>query len=150
MKCPKCGAEHYRIDYSSSTLMHTYTEYNNGKFIHHDPNFTTDHVTCLECGEHFDIEHKPDDEPLIVYPEEPTYTGNWNGNKECFKETPKITLKTLKSIYTGDFVLKLDEDYEYNTEKDYLSFIPEEYWNKAIEIKPYSISDIRVEIKHDN
>lgn len=72
MKCPKCGAEHYREDGSISTLLGTYTEYKDGKIIQRNPNITKAQLTCLECGEHFEVvTHYSQNESWIGYPEQP-------------------------------------------------------------------------------
>lgn len=71
MKCPKCGSEHYKYEGSISTLLGTYTEYKDGEIIQRNPNITTDQVTCLECGERFEIKHQNENEIRIGYPKQP-------------------------------------------------------------------------------
>ena len=51
--CPHCGKSHFTVDYQTRTLAGCYLEAINGKLKYYDPNVTTYHCTCLECGNRF-------------------------------------------------------------------------------------------------
>ena len=59
--CPKCGKSHYNITYSTTTLKGWSPVFKDGKLINRDPNTTTDYVCCIECGESFAVERKPEE-----------------------------------------------------------------------------------------
>ena len=51
--CPNCGKSYYRVDGSDITAMYYAPVYKDGVLISRDPNITTNHCTCLECGTKF-------------------------------------------------------------------------------------------------
>ena len=53
IKCPHCGESHYYEGYSTSTCIHWTPVYKNGVIIYDNPNITTHHCSCLNCGEKF-------------------------------------------------------------------------------------------------
>ncbi len=117
LKCPKCGAEHYRHDGSISTLLGTYAEYKDGKTIYRDPNITTDQFTCLECGEQFEIEHRNENERTIGYPERPLLRCNPMEITVSDAKEALDAFNRLKAICQGvkdysDNSMKIDADLD--------------------------------------
>jgi hypothetical protein len=51
--CPKCGKSHYAYLYSTKTLLAWTPIYKDGKLVNKDPNTTTHHLKCQECGRQF-------------------------------------------------------------------------------------------------
>ena len=51
--CPNCKKSYYRVDGSDITAMYYVPVYKDGILISKDPNITTIHCTCLECGTKF-------------------------------------------------------------------------------------------------
>jgi 5-methylcytosine-specific restriction endonuclease McrA len=48
--CPKCGKSHYAYLYGTRTLLGWTPIYKDGKLVNKDPNRTTHHLKCQECG----------------------------------------------------------------------------------------------------
>jgi DNA-directed RNA polymerase subunit M/transcription elongation factor TFIIS len=48
--CPKCGKSHYAYLYGTRTLLGWTPIYKDGKLVNKDPNTTTHHLECRECG----------------------------------------------------------------------------------------------------
>ena len=53
VKCPHCGESYYQELYSTSTCLAWIPIYKNGKIVNKDPNTTSTHCHCLECGKDF-------------------------------------------------------------------------------------------------
>ena len=51
--CPKCGKSHYAYLYGTRTLLGWTPIYKDGKLVNKDPNTTTHHLECQECGHQF-------------------------------------------------------------------------------------------------
>jgi DNA-directed RNA polymerase subunit M/transcription elongation factor TFIIS len=51
--CPKCGKSHYAYLYGTRTLLGWTPVYKDGKLVNKDPNTTTHHLECKECGHQF-------------------------------------------------------------------------------------------------
>lgn len=56
--CPKCGESYYAENYSVTTAMAWTPIYKNGVLINEDPNTTTTHCTCCNCGNSFSYTNK--------------------------------------------------------------------------------------------
>lgn len=117
IKCPKCCAKHYRHDGSISTLLGTYAEYKDGKTIYRDPNITTDQFTCLECGEHFEVERQNENERTIGYPERPSLRCNpmeitVSDTKEALDAFNRIKTFCHSMKDCADNSIKLDADLD--------------------------------------
>lgn len=52
-KCPYCNQLYYTIDYSDTTVVYCPPIYKNGLTINPDKNTTTNHCTCINCGNKF-------------------------------------------------------------------------------------------------
>lgn len=55
-RCPHCGESYYRENYSTTTCMAWYPVYKDGVLMNSDPNKTTVHCTCINCGKDFSYE----------------------------------------------------------------------------------------------
>lgn len=53
IKCPHCRDSYYQYLYSTSTLMGWSPIYKDGVLINKNPNKTTEHFRCLNCGNNF-------------------------------------------------------------------------------------------------
>jgi len=58
VKCPRCGESYYQEDYSTCTCIGWAPIYKNGVLINENPNVSTTHCTCLNCGNHFTYSNK--------------------------------------------------------------------------------------------
>lgn len=57
-KCPYCGESYYAENYSTTTAMYWAPIYKNGVLINENPNTTTTHCTCCNCGKSFSYTNK--------------------------------------------------------------------------------------------
>lgn len=57
-KCPYCGESYYAENYSTTTAMGWIPIYKNGVLINDNPNITTTHCTCRNCGKSFSYTNK--------------------------------------------------------------------------------------------
>ena len=55
IKCPNCGASHFRVNSSWSTAMYCPVIVKDGQVISKDHNIITAEYECLECGKIFTI-----------------------------------------------------------------------------------------------
>lgn len=53
IKCPNCGESYYQYYGSTSTNLDYIPVYKDGILLNKDPNKTTKHYQCLNCGEEF-------------------------------------------------------------------------------------------------
>lgn len=53
VKCPHCGENYYQYLYSTSTCLYYTPVYKDGVCISKNPNKTTNHYRCLNCGKDF-------------------------------------------------------------------------------------------------
>lgn len=57
-KCPYCGESYYAENYSTTTAMYWAPIFKNGVLINENPNITTTHCTCCNCGKSFNYTNK--------------------------------------------------------------------------------------------
>lgn len=57
-KCPYCGESYYAENYSTTTAMYWAPIYKNGVLMNENPNITTTHCTCCNCGKSFSYTNK--------------------------------------------------------------------------------------------
>lgn len=53
VRCTHCGESYYSHKYSTSTCMHWEPVFKDGVLINKNPNKTTNHCHCLNCGKDF-------------------------------------------------------------------------------------------------
>lgn len=51
--CPHCGASYYQEMYSTTTCMAWTPIYKDGVLMNSNPNKSTVHCHCINCGKHF-------------------------------------------------------------------------------------------------
>ena len=56
--CPYCGESYYAENYSTTTAMYWAPIFKNGVLINENPNTTTTHCTCCNCGKSFSYTNK--------------------------------------------------------------------------------------------
>lgn len=56
--CPYCGESYYAENYSTTTAMYWAPIYKNGVLMNENPNTTTTHCTCCNCGKSFSYTNK--------------------------------------------------------------------------------------------
>ena len=56
--CPHCGESYYAENYSTTTAMYWAPIFKNGVLINENPNITTTHCTCCNCGKSFSYTNK--------------------------------------------------------------------------------------------
>lgn len=56
--CPYCGESYYAENYSTTTAMYWAPIYKNGVLMNENPNTTTTHCTCCNCGNSFSYTNK--------------------------------------------------------------------------------------------
>lgn len=60
IRCPNCGESYYAENYSTTTAMGWTPIFKNGVLINENPNVTTTHCTCCNCGRSFSYNNKYD------------------------------------------------------------------------------------------
>ncbi len=54
--CPNCHESYYAVRYSTTTCLGWTPIYKDGVLMNSDPNKTTNHCHCLNCGKDFTFE----------------------------------------------------------------------------------------------